>query len=219
MKTMRPLHTNLASLLCAATMLGATTASADVVLSNFGGPGPFGIISFKGPQGIIPYQEAGFLLEIGSGSDYILNSIKLSFNSAVNTATPAEISLWEGGSQTNPQGTFLTSLSGPTSPSATEGTYTPDTPVYVDENSALFLRFIVPTGTGFYRIDSTTDPFTANDWSLTESYLRSSTGSWTAISGTAPRIEVNATAVPEPGSALLLSVSLAPLALRRRRTR
>jgi PEP-CTERM motif len=193
------------------------TASSDaaIVLDSITGTTPSGIMSFKGPMGILPYQEFGMLLHVDNASDFTLDSITLDFASAVNTATSMEASLWTAGTGT-PQGTFITDLTGATNPSSVIATYTPTSPVTLTADSEVFVLFKVTTGTGFYRINGTTDPWAVEDWSFTDSFLRGSSGGWNSI-GSTPRLQVNATPVPEPATAVLLGGAALALGLRRRR--
>lgn len=190
-------------------------ASAVLVLDNVTGNTPSGVFSFKGTGGVLPYQEIGITLQVAPSSDFELNSITFDFGGAVNSASPVEASLWTTGSG-SPQGSLITTLAGPASPSNILATYTPASPVVLSAAAEVFVVLRVPTGSGFYRLDGTADPFVVEDWNFGGAYLRPLTGSWTSIGGT-PGFQVDATAVPEPSGAGSLGVAALLLGIRRKR--
>lgn len=196
-------------------LLLTTPASAVLVLDNLTGTTPSGTFSFKGTGGVLPYQEIGITLQVDNSSDFQLDSITFDFSGAVNTSGPAEVSLWTTGSG-SPQGTHIATLTGPGNPSNILATYSPASTVLLSAGAEVFVLLRVPTGSGFYRLDGTADPFVVEDWSFGGSYLRSLAGSWTSIGGT-PGLQVNATAVPEPAGAAALGIAALLFGIRRNR--
>lgn len=196
-------------------LLMATAAPAAMVLDNLTGTTPSGVFSFKGTGGVIPYQEFGMTLQVDNLSDFRLDSITFDFGGAINTSSPVEASLWTTGSG-SPQGTLITLLTGPASPTNVLATYTPAAPVVLAAGADVFVMLRVSTGSGFYRLDGTSDPFVVEDWTFGSAYLRSLTGSWTAV-GNTPGFQVNATAVPEPAGTATLGLAVLAFAARRRR--
>lgn len=192
-------------------------ASAVLVLDNVTGNTPSGVFSFKGTGGVLPYQEIGITLQIAPSSDFALNSITFDFGGAINTSSALEVSLWTTGSG-SPQGSLITTLTGPGTPSNILGSYTPASPVLLSAGTEVFVLLKVPTGSGFYRLDGTADPFVVEDWNFGGTYLRSLTGPWTSIGGT-PGLQVDATAVPVPETAGPAALGIAVLLFGVRRKR
>lgn len=196
-------------------LLLTAPASAVLVLDNLTGTTPSGILSFKGTSGFVPYQEVGITLQVDNSSDFHLDSITFDFGGAINSSSPVEASLWTTGSG-SPQGSLIATLTGPGTPNNILATYSPASTVLLSAGAEVFVVLRVPTGSGFYRLDGTTDPFVVEDWSFGGAYLRPLAGSWTAI-GNVPGLQVNATAVPEPAGATALGVTALLFGIRRKR--
>ena len=201
------------SLIPSIALFVTATAPAAVVFDTLGMT-PTGANYFKGPTGMLPYTELGFLFHIPATSDFQLDSLSFSFNTTANTAAPLELAAFSVGSGT-PQGTLLATFSGPLSPVSIIGSYTPDAPLTLAADTDVFFRFKVANPGGLYRVDNTSDTLPTSDWSFVQTYIGNSVGDWTPNLN-APVMQIAATAVPEPGSASLLGAA-ALVFLRRRR--
>lgn len=168
---------------------------------------------FKGPGGFLPYAELGFVMHVPSTSDYQLDSISFSFDGTSLVSSPTEFAAFAIGTGT-PQGVLLMTFTGPTAPSGIVGTYTPDSAFTLPADTDVFFRFVVPVSGGVYRMKKTFDVLPTSDWSFGDLYIGNGTD-WTANTG-APLMQVNATAVPEPGSVALLGAAVFLLVGRRR---
>jgi hypothetical protein len=196
-------------------LLLTAPVSAVLVLDNLTGTTPSGTLNFKGTGGFLPYQEIGITLQVDNSSDFQLDSITFDFGGAINTSSPAEVSLWTTGSG-SPQGTLIATLTGPGNPSNILATYSPASTVLLSAGAEVFVVLRVPTGSGFYRLDGTADPFVVEDWSFGGAYLRSLTGPWTGIANV-PGLQIHATAVPEPAGAAALGIAALLFGARRKR--
>jgi hypothetical protein len=175
---------------------------------------PTGTNYFKGPIGFLPYAELGFVFQVPTTSDYLLDALTFSFNTGTNVTVPLELAAFSIGTGT-PQGTLLTTFSGPLFPVSTLGTYTPDSALSLPAGSEVFFRLKVPTSSTLYRVDNTNTSLPSSDWTFAQTYIGNSFGNWTP-NVNAPIMQISATAVPEPGTATLLLASALMLVRRRR---
>ncbi|MEK0449946.1 MAG: hypothetical protein RL088_2214 [Verrucomicrobiota bacterium] len=196
----------------AAVSLISASANAAIVFDTLSNT-PSSVFFFKGAGGILPYQEFGLVMHVPATSDYQLDSLQFSFDLALQTTTPFELAAFSLGTGT-PQGSLLTTFSGNLNASSVVGSYTPNTALTLPAGTDVFFRFKVNSAGGSYRVQSTVDIPGPSDWSFTQSYLGNGT-TWTTTFNT-PIMQVNATPVPEPGSAALLAAGTFMLVRRRR---
>jgi len=196
----------------AAVSLISASANAAIVFDTLSNT-PSSVFFFKGAGGILPYQEFGLVMHVPATSDYQLDSLQFSFDLALQTTTPFELAAFSLGTGT-PQGSLLTTFSGNLNASSVIGSYTPNTALTLPAGTDVFFRFKVNSAGGSYRVQSTVDIPGPSDWSFTQSYLGNGT-TWTTTFNT-PIMQVNATPVPEPGSAALLAAGTFMLVRRRR---
>jgi hypothetical protein len=194
--------------------LAATVCAPAAIVFDTLSITPTGANYFKGPTGMLPYIELGWVFHVPATSDYQLDSLTFSFNTTNNTTAPLELAAFSIGTGT-PKGALLTTFSGPLFPVSILGTYTADTAVTLPADTDVFFRFKVADPGGLYRVNKTDDPLAPSDWSFVQTYIGNSVGDWTPNPG-APIAQIGATAVPEPGSIGLLGASMLFLVRRRR---
>jgi hypothetical protein len=110
----------------------------------------------------------------------------------------------------------LTSLTGPSQPANQVATYVPPTSLILNNGSTYFVRLSVIGSASTYGINRTSTAATGT-WGMGNFFTRTGTGIWNH-GGFSPEtlMEISATPVPEPGTALLSGFGFL-LLLRRRR--
>lgn len=211
---MRPiLSTALRTIAKAAALAMICTSAHSAIVFDTLSASQSSVVFFKGPGGLLPYQEAGFVMHVPATSDYRIDSLQFSFDIALQTVTPFELAAFTLGTG-SPQGSLLTTFSGNLNPSSVVESYTPNTELTLPAGTDVFFRFKVATSGGSYRLQTSVDIPGPSDWTFTDSYLGNGT-TWVQSFNT-PIMQVNATPVPEPGSAALLAAGAFMLVRRRR---
>jgi hypothetical protein len=187
------------------------TGHSATVLSNFTGTVTTNQ-AIKGPGGFITAPIQYGIEFTVDGTDHYLSTITLNFGNTLGTQ-PLLVELFA--SPTGPNtATFLTAMSGPSVPSNSDAVYTPATPQTLTAGETYFLKLHVPNSGGFYSLSRTSEPITGT-WSLDGAYI-SSGSTWSPTSAPWAKIDIQATAVPEPTAGLLGGLCCLML-LRRRR--
>ena len=186
----------------------STVTSADIVFSNFGQNDSYN--EFAGATiGGASRTEQGSLFTV-TGQDYLLNSIEIPiFNFSGNNQVTLTLYTAIG----NLPNTILEQSNGSAAPSNSIVTFLFSGNTVLSENET----YIVAA-------NSINDGSSGHSWRLNNigqtgpRPIRMNGGSWSAPSSTLPAFRVNGTAVPEPASSVVFSLtSLTILARRRRR--
>lgn len=215
---MKPLRAVLLPVVLTAGALTTSSALASVVVGNLGeAGGAYGIISpLGGSSEGSAYGQAFSTPTTGPG--WSLNSLTFTLDGVGTPPGDLTVQLYSDASGT--PGTLLVDLSGPNPSAGGNYSYTPDSSYILAANTTYFALLTGPTSPGnFYGwLHTTTGESGDPGWAIADVSRRNPSGAiW--LDATPLRIEVNATAIPEPSTALVAIAGFAGAYYMRRRRR
>jgi hypothetical protein len=162
-------------------------------------------------------REIAFSFTTGTTETY-LESLSMVMNIGKGILDPIQIALSTGASAPGGTGTVTLGSATPVgSPANQTLTFMPTVPPVLQPSTLYWLHITVPSGAAVYSVPSSDGAVLASGWSLGTTWTKTPSTAWTegnSILG--GDIRLNASPVPEPGTAMLGSIGMLLLIRRRR---
>ena len=194
---------------------------AVVVIDNFTPGGNSFATSVTGPVGggffaPPPNRQSTFSFVTGSDVSY-LDTLEVVVNVGNNNsgmlATISTGSSLPGGSG----GTVISTVTAASSPITQVLTFSPTSTILLNAATQYWILFSVPSGSGVFSMNNTTNVTTAPGWTLENTYFYAPT-TWTELSsGPQARIRLSVTPIPEVSSPMMGCIGVFLLLRRRNR--
>lgn len=203
---MKSFHTSLLAFTTALAILGS--ASAATVVSNFGEIGSGGLTITSG------FASGQALSTPATGPGWTLDSLTFTLR---ETATGGSMTVALYSDASGDPGSLLATLTGasPSGGTFTDYTYIPTSSFTLNPNSTYFVVLSATSPSDYEWLETNTAESGDPGWTIADISRRDVGG--TPFNGSPLRMEVNATAVPEPSGVLLSLAGLGSLVIRRRR--